>query len=290
MLKYFFSIIFIFSFMMYVDAQEFRTPRPSPVASVTQVVGVTDITINYCSPGVKERTIWGELVPYGEIWRTGANEVTSITFSDPVKVNGNELPAGTYGIHTVPNQNEWEIIFSKDTKVGGSATFVEKKEALRLKVKPEEAAFTERMTFTITDVSDNSAKVNLIWEKLRVSFTVETNTQELTLQKARDSFNWGQLMTAATYCLQNDVSLDEGYNWILASTLINENYWNMRIKAQYLAKMERKSEAIAAMEKAIDYGNKMENSPFDFDNMKKLLAEWSLPNERSLPTRPPTVK
>jgi hypothetical protein len=274
MFKYFFPVILVFSLIINLNAQDFKTPRPSPVASVMQVVGVTDITINYSSPGVKGRTIWGELVPYGKIWRTGANEVTSVTFSDPVKVNGNELPAGTYGIHTIPNTNEWEIIFSKDTKVGGSASFDETKEALRIKVKPEEASFTERMVFTFTDATDNSAAVNLIWEKLKVSFNVETATEELTLQKARNAFNWGDLMAAATYCLQNDVSLDEGYNWIQASTLINENYWNMRIKAQYLAKMERKADAIAAMEKAIDYGNKMENSPFDFDSMKKLLAEW----------------
>ena len=274
MRKYFFLIITIFTFYSLTTAQDFRTPRPSPDATVSQYVGVTKITVDYSSPGVKERKIWGELVPYEEIWRTGANEATTITFSDPVKVNGNQLPAGTYGIHTIPGVNEWEIIFSKDTKVDGPVAFDEKKEALRLKVKPEENPFTERMMFTITDMTENSSKVNLIWEKLKVSFDVETNTQELTLQNARDAFNWGQLMSAATYCLQNNVNLDEGYKWIQASTLINENYWNQRIKAQYLAKMEKKDEAIATMEKAIDYGSKMEDAPFDFDNMKKMLADW----------------
>lgn len=271
MLKYIFPAIILF---ININAQDFRTPRPSPDAEVSQYVGVTKVTINYSSPGVKGRTIWGDLVPYGQVWRTGANEVTSVTFSDAVKVNGNELPAGTYGIHTVPNTNEWEIIFSKDTKVGGSATFDEKKEALRIKVKPEETSFTERMAFTITDMTESSGKVNLMWDRLKVSFNVETATEELTLQKARNAFSWGQLMNAATYCLQNNTNLDEGYKWIQASTLINENYWNMRIKAQYLAKMDKKSDAIAAMEKAIDYGSKMENPPFDFDNMKKMLTDW----------------
>jgi hypothetical protein len=174
----------------------------------------------------------------------------------------------------IPSQNEWEIIFSKDTKVDGSSAYDKSKEMLRLKVKPENNPFTERMMFTITDMSENSAKVNLLWENLKVSFNVDVETQELTLQKARDTFNWGQLMAAATYNLQNDVSLEEGYRWIQASTLINENYWNMRIKAQYLAKMDKKDEAIATMEKAIEYGSKMENEPFDFANMKKMLAEW----------------
>jgi hypothetical protein len=274
MRKYFFLIPAIFTFFTITEAQDFRTPRPSPDATVSQYVGVTEVTIDYSSPGVKERTIWGDLVPYGEVWRTGANEVTSITFSNPVKVNGNELPAGTYGIHTIPSQNEWEIIFSKDTKVDGPANYDESKDALRLKVKPEENPFTERMMFTITDVTENSAKVNLVWEKLKASFDVEANTQELTLQNARDAFNWGQLMSAASYCLENNINMEEGYKWIQASSLINENYWNQRIKAQYLAKMDMKDDAIAAMEKAVDYGSKMENAPFDFDNMKKMLAEW----------------
>jgi len=274
MRKYFFLIITVFTFYSLTIAQDFRTPRPSPDATVSQYVGITKITVDYSSPRVNGRKIWGELVPYGEIWRTGANEVTSITFTDPVKVNGNELQAGTYGIHIIPGEREWEIIFSKDTKVDGPAAYDETKDALRLKVKPEDNPFTERMMFTISDMSENSAKVNLIWEKIKVSFNVDVDTQELTLQKARNTFNWNQLMSAAAYCLQSNINLDEGYKWIEASSLINENYWNQRIKAQYLAKMDRKQEAIATMEKAIDYGSKMEDAPFDFDNMKKMLADW----------------
>ena len=257
-----------------IMAQDFRTPRPSPDATVSQYVGITKITIDYSSPGVKDRKIWGELVPYGKIWRTGANEVTSITFSDPAKVNGNELPAGTYGIHTIPGENEWEIIFSKDTKVDDPMTYDEKKDALRIKVKPESNSFTERMAFTITDMTNNSANVNLIWEKLRVPFKVEVNTQELTLQSARNSADWGSLMSAANYCLQQNINIDEGFRWIQASKLIDENYWNLRVLAQYYAKMDKKSDAIATMEKAIDVGSKMENPPFDFENMKKMLASW----------------
>jgi hypothetical protein len=257
-----------------VSAQGFRTPRPSPDATISHYIGVTKVTIDYSSPGVKNRKIWGELVPYGQVWRTGANEVTSITFSDPVKINGNDLPAGIYGIHTIPGEQEWEIIFSKDTKVDAGSVYDPSKDALRLKVKPQDAPFTERMIFTITDATNNTAKVNLIWEKLKISFDVETATNELTLQKARDAFDWGALNNAANYCLQNNINLDEGYKWIQASIIVNENYWNKRIEAQLLAKMDKKKEAIAAMEKAIEYGSKMENAPFDFDNMKKMLAEW----------------
>lgn len=268
-------MLFIITAMTFsVPAQGFKTPRPSPDASVTQFVGITKIMIDYSSPAVKGRKIWGELVPFGQIWRTGANEVTSITFSDPVKVNGHELPAGTYGIHTIPRENEWEIIFSKDTKVDDPMTYDASKDALRIKVKPEQNPFTERMAFTITDVTENSANVNLIWENLKVTFKVDVNTQELVLQNARNSVDWRTLTSAANYCLQQNVNLDEGFNWIQASTLITQNYNNMSILAQYYAKMNRKAEAISTMEKAIDYGSRLKNPPFDLENMKKLLADW----------------
>jgi hypothetical protein len=268
------SLTFLLLFGITSFAQDLRTPRPSPDATVSQYVGVTEIIIDYSSPGVKERKIWGGLVPYGEIWRTGANEVTSITFSDVVKVNGSELDAGTYGIHTLPNEDEWEIIFSKDTEVDGSSTYDETKDALRLKVKPEEHHFMERMTFLFTDVTDNTVNVNLVWENLKVSFVVETATEELTLSKAREKLSWLPTFQAAQYCLQNDVNLEEAMDWIEASTLLKEVYWNMRIKAQLQHKLEMTDDAIATMEKTIDLGSKMDSPPFDFERMKSLLADW----------------
>jgi hypothetical protein len=267
-------ILSVLTFSILLTAQDFRTPRPSPDATVSQYVGVTKITVDYSSPAVKGRKIWGELVPFGQVWRTGANEATTITFTDAVSINGTELAAGTYGIHSVPNANEWEIIFSKDTPVDGSSTFDPKKEILRIKTKPEVHHFMERMTFLFTDATENSVNVSILWEKLKVGFKVDVKTQDITLQKARDAFKWNQLMAGATYCLENNINLDEGFKWIQASSLINENYWNTRILAQYYDKMNKKSEAIAAMEKAIELGGKMPNAPFDFDRMKQMLADW----------------
>ena len=268
------SIVLVFILSLGSFGQQIKTPRPSPDATVTQFVGVTEVKIDYSSPGVKGRKVWGELVPFGEIWRTGANEATTITFSDPVKVNGTELPSGTYGIHTIPNESEWEFIFSKDTKVDGSSNFDKEKEVLRVKAKPEEHHFMERMTFLFTDVTDNSASVNLLWDKLKVSFNIETNTQDLFLSKAREQLSWSPTFQAAQYCLTTNTNLKEAYKWIEASCLINEVYWNTRVKAQIQNKLGMKSEAIATMEKAIGLGSKMESAPFDFDNMKKMLEDW----------------
>ncbi len=256
-------------------AQNFETPRPSPNATVSQTVGVTHITIDYSSPGVKDRTIWGELVPFGEVWRTGANAVTSITFDDPVKINGSELPAGTYGIHTIPGETEWEIIFSKDTEVDGGSTYDPEKDALKIKVKPEEAAFVERMIFIFTNTTNSKTTVNLWWEKLRVPFDIEINTQEIVLAKANDILSWRPSFQAANYCLQNDVNLEQGMKWIEASVLLDEVYWNTRVKAQLQNKLGMKNKAIANMEKAIELGAKMENAPFDYNRMKDLVAEWN---------------
>ncbi len=267
-------VFLILIFTSVITAQQFDTPRPSPKATVMQVIGVTEVTIHYCRPGVKGRTIWGELVPYNQVWRTGANEVTSITFSDPVKVNGNKLDAGTYGIHTIPTENEWSIMFSGNTQVGGSSAFNEDNVVLRLNVKPQETTFKETMTIVFMDVTENSAEVVLLWDKLKVGFTVETDTEELTLSIARNAMNWRIPFQAAAYCLQKEINLDEALNWIQSSVLMNENYWNMRIKAQLLAKTGNRSEAISVMESAIEIGENMSSPPFDFDAMKNMLADW----------------
>ena len=268
------SMVLVFILSLGSFGQQLKTPRPSPDATVTQFVGVTEVKIDYSSPAVKGRKIWGELVPFGEVWRTGANEATTITFSDAVKVNGTELAAGTYGIHTIPGESEWEFIFSKDTKIDGSSNFDKEKEVLRVKAKPEEHHFMERMTFLFTNVTDNSVSVNLLWDKLNVSFNIEINTQELFLSKAREQLSWSPTFQAAQYCLTTNTNLEEAYKWIEASCLISEVYWNTRVKAQIQNKLGMKSEAIATMEKAIELGSKMESAPFDFDNMKKMLEDW----------------
>ena len=268
------SIALICIYSLAVFGQQVRTPRPSPDATVTQIVGVTEVSVDYSSPGVKGREIWGGLVPYGEVWRTGANEVTSITFSDPVKVNGNDLPSGTYGIHTIPGESEWEFIFSKDTKVNDGSNYDQTKDALRIKVKPSEHHFMERMTFLFTDVTDNSVNVNLVWDKLAVSFKVETNTNENFLSNSRTELSWSPTFQAAQYCLTANINLEQALNWIEASCLISEVYWNTRVKAQLQYKLGMRDDAIATMEKAVDLGSKMESAPFDYENMKKILAEW----------------
>src|SRR3954451_3832502 len=180
-------------------AQQLDLPRPSPNASVTQTVGITDITIKYSRPGVKGREVWGKLVPYGEVWRTGANENTTIKFSTPVKIEGHELPAGVYGLQKIPAQGDWTLILSKDANEWGAFSYKPEHDALRVQVKPQPGEPRERMAFDFDDVTDTSAKVVISWEKLRIPFTIEVDTPTLVAAKAKEAVRWQVPYQAASY-------------------------------------------------------------------------------------------
>ena len=155
-------------------------PRRSPHATVTQRVGMTDITIDYHRPSVNEREIWGSLVPYEAVWRAGANDNTTITFSDAVTIDGSELDAGTYGLHMLPRQTTWSVIFSNNSTSWGSFFYDETEDALRIEATPRESAgFEEQLRYGFENVTNDSATVALFWEKLSVPFTVQVDTHAL---------------------------------------------------------------------------------------------------------------
>lgn len=274
MIKFSMVLILLSFFTFETFSQQLLIPRPSPKSTVSQFVGVTELTINYNSPGVKGRKIWGDLVPLNKIWRTGANELTTITFSDPVTINRTNLEAGTYGIVTIPNENEWTLILTKDAKVWSSFSYKEGNDAVRFNIKPEKTEFTERLTFTFENGTDNEVDVVMRWENVKISFKVWVNSNELTIAKAKQNLNWTPYMQIAQYCLQANTNLDDAVNWIIISTMLSENYWNLRIKAQLLDKKGNRTEAVSTLEKAIGYGEKMESAPFDFSQMKQLLEDW----------------
>lgn len=147
--------------------------RVSSKAGVSQVVGLTDVSISYSRPGVRGRAIWGELVPYGKVWRAGADEATKITFSTDVLVEGKKLSAGSYGFFIIPNKNEWTIIFNKVADQWGAFEYNESQDALRFKVEPQSIDFQEWLTYSFYKTSDNNALISLVWEKMKVIFKVE---------------------------------------------------------------------------------------------------------------------
>jgi Protein of unknown function (DUF2911) len=282
-----------------------RLPRPSQKASVMQTVGITDITITYSRPGVKGRKIWGEppagaaqgtatlddsrarpkdapIVPFGHVWRTGANEATMFEVSDPVLINGQPLAAGRYSLHTIPTTDEWTIIFNSDAGQWGSFSHDEKKDVLRIKAKPQMVADNQEwLMFSLDPVTENSAQVNIRWEKVNVPFTVEVkDVKALTLEKTRASLaaakpdDWQIRAQAASFALQNKLNTEEAMQWLDQSIKIRETFSNVGLKARTLAEQGKTAEAIAAGEKAIQLGKAAKANPQAVADMEKRVAEW----------------
>src|SRR5213082_76435 len=250
-------------------------PDVSQLAVNKQRVGLTDITVNYHRPLVNGRKIWGALVPFGEVWRAGANENTTIEFSDPVSVEGQPLAKGTYGLHMIPNPDSWTVIFSKTNTGWGSYSYEQKEDALRVEVKPRPLAeIKEALEFEFEDLKPESTAVTLKWEQLGVPFTVSVNDADQTLQniraqlKGRGQFTWQALDEGAQFCLTKNINLDEALRWADASIQNEERFENLSTKADILKALNRPDEAKAAWNEALEkagaqqlytYGRQLQN-------------------------------
>ncbi len=224
-------------------------PEVSQKAAVSQTIGLTEIVVTYHRPAVKGRAIWGGLVPYGKVWRAGANENTTISFSSPVTVGGKELPAGTYGLHVVPTEQQWTFALSTVSSAWGSFSYDPKEDAVRVTAAPIVAPFLEHLAYTLDEPGPDRVLVTLHWEKLRASFPVEVKTNDVVLASIRSQlrglprFSWQGWNEAAQYCAQNKVDLDEGLGWVDRSIEMNENMTNLMTKA---ALLEAKGDAAQA--------------------------------------------
>ena len=259
---------------------ELTLPRVSQKATVTQTVGLTDVTVQYCRPGVKGRVIWGELVPYDKVWRTGANEATTFSFSKPVKINGQALPAGLYSFHTIPGKTSWTLIFNKTAEQWGSYEYDATKDALRVQVTPVTGPNQEWMEFSFSDVATDHATVELAWEKLRIPFKIEADTSNQAMASIREALakdvkDWEDPYSAASYAF--NANLDnraEAMKWIDQSVALKETYWNLRLKASMLDKDGKRKDAIAVAEKAVAIGKQAKDEPGEIAKTEKQIADW----------------
>lgn len=254
-----FSVVSVFLLAGLCAAQSVMLDLPlqSQHAQITQRIGVTDITINYHRPLVNGRPIWGKLVPYGEVWRSGANENTTISFTDAVSIEGNPLPAGTYGLHMIPRENEWTVIFSKDHTAWGSFTYKEGDDALRVKVKPQPADFHEALTYDFDDLKPDSAVATLRWEKVAVPFKIDVNVHDVVqaslphqLQNLSQYF-WESWDDAASYLLAEKYDLDQALKYEEISIGTEPRFDNYLTKSQILEAMGRKDESEATVKQAL---------------------------------------
>lgn len=232
-----------------------KTPRPSPGSTLMQTVGLTDITIKYSRPGVKGRAIWGALVPYDKVWRTGANEATSIAFSDDVTVEGQKLAKGMYSLHTIPGKDQWTIIFNSVADQWGSYSYDAAKDVLRVNVKPETGSHTEWLTFEVPDLTTDTAKIAIRWEKIVVPFTVNTDSTARVMASFATAMkpDWRTPYQAANFAFDNKgVATDaEILSWLDQSLKVNQNISNLYLRARLAERSGNKADAIKYGEMAI---------------------------------------
>jgi len=245
-------------------------PVQSQRATVSQTIGLTEITLTYHRPAVKGRTIWGGLVPLGKVWRAGANENTTISFSSPVTIDGQKLPAGTYGLHVLPADHEWTFILSTVSSAWGSFSYDEAEDAARVNATPQAAPFQEHLAYTLDDPGPDRVLVTLHWEKLRASFPVQVQTNEVVLASIRRElrglprFGWQGWNQAAQFCLQNKVSLDEGLAWADRSLALNENMTNLMTKAGLLEAKGDAAQSATLRTKGLAIGTEVEVNQYGY--------------------------
>ncbi len=251
-------------------------PRPSPFAKVVQTVGLTDITVDYSSPGVKGRAIWGGVVPYDKLWRAGANLPTKVTFSRDVTFAGKPVPAGAYAFFLIPGKGAWTVILNKKLDQAGTGQDYKKTDdLLRVQVTPTAAPFRERLAYLVTDFTDDKASLDLEWEKLRLSIpiAVQTSAQALANITGAVDNGWRVYANAARYMLETKKDYDTGMKYVDQSLALKEDWFNVWIKAQLLAGKGNYKDARTTGDRAYALGKK---SPGFFleAEVKKTLEEW----------------
>jgi len=251
-------------------------PRPSPFAKVTQTVGYTDITVDYSSPGVKGRKIWGNVVPYDKMWRAGANNATKVTFSRDVTFAGKPLAAGTYAFFVIPTKGAWTVILNKKADQSGTgAAYNQAEDALRVSITPKAAPMRERLAYLVTDFTDDKASLDLEWDKLRLAIPIGLDTAkqaQAAIDGAIDNV-WRTYANAARYMLETKKDYATGTKLIDQSLALKQDWFNLWIKAELQAAQGHYADARTTGQKAYDLGTK---SPMFFleGEIKKTLADW----------------
>jgi tetratricopeptide (TPR) repeat protein len=245
-----------------------KVPADSTRATITQRVGLDEVTIVYYRPNVHGRKIWGALIPYGMVWRTGANYPTFVTFPDATAVEGKHLPAGQYALYTIPREKSWTIIFSRNLKLWGAFGYQQADDALRVEVQPVSTEFTETFTIGFCDLGDDRATITLQWERLKIPIRISVDIHERVLSSVKDTIaggkaDWGTYWKGAQYLLKHSREPELAMQWIDKSIELQPNEWmNLWTKARLLAARGDYKAALEYGEKAIENGKEKENAPY----------------------------
>jgi hypothetical protein len=276
-------VLAVFCLSSAAFAQRLQLPDLSPAAKVSQTVGLTEISVEYHSPGVRGRKIWGALLPFGEVWRAGANETTKLSFSKDVTINGTAVPAGDYGLFVIPQKpgTPWTVIISKDAKMWGAFAYNKDHDLLRVDVKPVAIPEQERLGFAFPDFNNDQATLAIDWEKVRLPVVIKLATakqSEVAIKGLEENPQsaWTQ---AARYELEQTKNYDAAIKLADKSIAIQESWIADWTKAQALAAKGDKKGAVDLAKKADDLGGKNPQGYFYAKEVKKALADWTAPKK-----------
>lgn len=254
--------------------------RVSPAGTLSQEIGISKIELSFARPAVKGRKIWGGLVPFGQVWRAGANSATVLTLSHAAKVAGKDVPAGTYGFFVIPNEKTWTLILNRKAKQWGAYEYKKEEDVLRWEVTPQSAPHQEYLEYRVVPTGIDGALVELGWEKLRVSFPVAFDTRALYWAHLEDKLkqapetDWVPWYQAAKYCQEQGLEPGKAQAWIAKSLKAGESFWNHETAARIARDAKRMPEALAHLQKAIDL-SKPGGAPKEYtENLEKELVAW----------------
>ncbi|MDQ3141881.1 MAG: DUF2911 domain-containing protein [Bacteroidota bacterium] len=248
-------LIFFLCLCSSILGAQIQTPAPSPLAKIDQKVGLGNIIIEYSRPSMKNRKIFGDLVPYNKLWRTGANMATKVTFSEDITVEGKSLAKGTYALYSIPTEDKWEIIFYADaTQAGTPKTYDLTKEAVKVSVSSELLPYTfETFLIDVNEIKSDAATINLIWENtmvpIKLKFDVDAKVLK-TIDKVLAGPASDDYYQAARYYYDNQKDMNVALGWIQKANAMEAKFWKLRMEALILAKLGRKTEAIEAAGKS----------------------------------------
>jgi len=266
-------------------------PKLSPQATVSQTIGTTSVSLEYHRPQVRGRKVWGELVPFGQVWRTGANEATTIKFSDPVRVEGKPVPAGTYALFSIPGPEQWTLILNKRWRQFGAYEYQPKEDLIRFDVKAKPVKeHTEWLTYEVYPASRASAYVDLYWEKLRVSFRVDVDVDAMVTARMKRAMakagegDWKLYADAAEYFVEQERELTQALGWVEKSIKIQENPTNLSVKARILRALGQPGQAYQVMEKALKVARSQSAGGSVLGPIQSTLEQWKKENGGGAPT------
>lgn len=271
------SILFVLTASLWLNtkAQQIKTPSPSPTQYVRQDFGLSSIELSYSRPGIKGRTIFGDLVPYGKVWRTGANQATTLTFGDTVNIGGTRIAPGKYGLLTIPGADSWIVIITHQTDVTNPAAYKQDQDVVRVTVHPQQLPFSqESFTILFADLTPNSCGLQLIWDNTLVTLPIQTDIDQRIMAQIDNTMNKDThpYFAAAMYYIDNGKDLDKALGWLNKAAELDPNNYNLFYqKARCQAKLGKKKEAIASAQKSIELAKTANNADFVKLN-EKLIA------------------